>query len=173
MPVTITLDKFEILWYLRGGMSGSHLCWEVYERVVNLYSQLSDNEREFIYMMAKRDLNHWEGKNPEENPANRYKVTATDGIKKAQTFDAYKWDKFYYIDWSRRVPNEFVKEVKQVPYGKCQNVYCELREQCMRFNTYKEGDKLHDSLTSLYVCKNCDFNIKEVENKPVFKEEKQ
>ena len=190
MPATITLDKFEILWYLQGGMCGSHLRWSVYGRVVNLYPQLSDNEREFVYMMAKRDLNHWEGKKVEEiidktpyeyfmhllaryNPANRYVVKVKEGRKKAQTIEAYKWDGSYYIDWSRRIASEFIKDVKRVPYGKCQNIYCELREQCMRFNTYNDGDKIHVSLTSLYVCKDCDFVIKEVENKPVFKEEKQ
>ena len=190
MSATITLDKFEILWYLHGGMCGSHLRWDVYERVANLYSQLSDDEREFIYMIAKRDLNQWEGKNPEElihdtpykhfmhllaryNPANRYVVKLKEGRKKAQTVEAYKWDDDYYVNWQWRIDKNSIKDVKQIPYGKCQNIYCELREQCMRFNTYNEGDKIHDSLTSLHVCEKCDFNIKEVENKPVFKEENQ
>ena len=46
MSAKLTLDRFELIWYLQGAMSGSHLRWSIYEDFVNIiYPQLNDDER--------------------------------------------------------------------------------------------------------------------------------
>lgn len=33
--ITLNLDWHEVLWWMKGGIAGSHLCWNVYEDMVN------------------------------------------------------------------------------------------------------------------------------------------
>ena len=55
--ITLDLDWREVLWWMRGGMSGSHLCWGVYEDMVNrVWPQCSEQERRNIFLIMRRDL---------------------------------------------------------------------------------------------------------------------
>lgn len=175
MAATITLNWQEVLWYLQGGMSGSHLRWSIYEDMVNkIYPQLTSNERECIFAYAKRDLSwHFNGENshldetPRKmflqmlaryNPANQFQIILKKGREKRQIVDAYLWDDLYYIDWSRYCAEEYIKSVQQTPYSKCTNKMCVAKDVCLRYTTYEQGDTLMDNNRDFY-CDRCDMVI--------------
>ena len=55
--IQLTLDWREILWWMQGGMAGSHLRWSVYEDMVNkVWPQCSEQERRNIHYIMERDL---------------------------------------------------------------------------------------------------------------------
>lgn len=55
--ITLTLDWREVLWWMKGGMSGSHNCWGVYEDMVNrVWPQCSEQERRNLWYIMRRDL---------------------------------------------------------------------------------------------------------------------
>ena len=55
--VTLNLDWHEVLWWMQGGMSGSHNCWDVYEDMVNkVWPQCSEQERRNLWYIMRRDL---------------------------------------------------------------------------------------------------------------------
>ena len=159
MSATLTLDRFELLWYVEGFVGGSHLRWSGYETMVDkVYPQLNDDERECIYTYAKRDLANrmsYEFKNnttayqywcqflARYNPANQYKVALENGNEK-QTVDAYKWNNRYYTDWRRYCGGEFIKSVEQKPFKKCAYTFemCCMNKGCVRNLTYKQGDEV-------------------------------
>ena len=58
--ITLTLDWHEILWWLSGAMSGSHLRWSAYEDMVNrVWPQCTEQERRCIFLIMRRDLGYW------------------------------------------------------------------------------------------------------------------
>ena len=58
--ITLTLDWHEVLWWLQGAMSGSHLRWFAYEDMVNrVWPQCSEQERRNIFWIMRRDLGYW------------------------------------------------------------------------------------------------------------------
>ena len=58
--ITLTLDWHEVLWWLQGAMSGSHLRWGAYEDMVNrVWPQCSEQERRNIFWIMRRDLGYW------------------------------------------------------------------------------------------------------------------
>lgn len=59
--ITLTLDWREVLWWMQGGMAGSHLRWSVYEDMVNkVWPQCSEQERRNIWLIMRRDLgSYW------------------------------------------------------------------------------------------------------------------
>ena len=59
--ITLTLDWREVLWWMQGGMAGSHLRWSVYEDMVNkVLPQCSEQERRNIWFIMRRDLgSYW------------------------------------------------------------------------------------------------------------------
>ena len=55
--ITLQLDWHEVLWWMQGGMSGSHLRWNVYNDMVNrVWPQCSEQERRNIWLIMRRDL---------------------------------------------------------------------------------------------------------------------
>ena len=55
--ITLNLDWHEVLWWMQGGMSGSHLRWSVYEDMVNrVWPQCSEQERRSLWYIMRRDL---------------------------------------------------------------------------------------------------------------------
>ena len=55
--ITLTLEWREVLWWMQGGMSGSHNCWDVYKDMVNrVWPQCSEQERRNIWFIMRRDL---------------------------------------------------------------------------------------------------------------------
>jgi len=55
--ITLTLDWREVLWWMQGGMAGSHLRWSVYEDMVSkVWPQCSEQERRNIWFIMRRDL---------------------------------------------------------------------------------------------------------------------
>ena len=65
--ITLTLDWREVIWWLQGGMAGSHLRWNVYEDMVNrVWPQCTEQERRSMWLVMRRDLGlcwrkHWQG----------------------------------------------------------------------------------------------------------------
>jgi len=58
--ITLTLDWHEVLWFLQGAMSGSHLRWSAYEDMVNrVWPQCTEQERRSIFFVMRRDLGYW------------------------------------------------------------------------------------------------------------------
>lgn len=59
--ITLNLDWREVLWWMQGGMSGSHLRWSVYEDMVNkVWPQCSEQERRNLWLVMRRDLgSYW------------------------------------------------------------------------------------------------------------------
>ena len=57
--VTLNLDWREVLWWMQGGMAGSHLRWNVYEDMVNkVWPQCSEQERRNMWFVMRRDLGY-------------------------------------------------------------------------------------------------------------------
>ena len=55
--ITLNLDWREVLWWMQGGMAGSHLRWNVYEDMVNrVWPQCSEQERRNMWLIMRRDL---------------------------------------------------------------------------------------------------------------------
>ena len=55
--ITLNLDWREVLWWMQGGMAGSHLRWSVYEDMVNrVWPQCSEQERRNIHYVMERDF---------------------------------------------------------------------------------------------------------------------
>lgn len=151
----MALDKFDTLYWLEGCSIGSHLRQGCWERMIDAWKDCTEGERLFFYLYAKRDISYRYNIHTFENgtthrrfggemfdrflacynPANRYEVTASDG-KITETVQCYKWGGVYCLDSKRIVPPEYVKEVKHFDFEKCGNVFCELKEKCVRF---KEG----------------------------------
>jgi len=59
--ITLNLDWHEVLWWMQGGMAGSHLRWSVYEDMVNkVWPLCSEQERRNMWLIMRRDLgSHW------------------------------------------------------------------------------------------------------------------
>lgn len=58
--VTLNLDWREVLWWMQGGMAGSHLRWSVYEDMVNkVWPQCSEQERRNMWFVMRRDLGYY------------------------------------------------------------------------------------------------------------------
>ena len=55
--ITLNLDWREVLWWMQGGMAGSHLRWNVYEDMVNrVWPQADEQERRNMFLIMRRDL---------------------------------------------------------------------------------------------------------------------
>jgi len=58
--ITLNLDWREVLWWMQGGMTGSHLRWSVYEDMVNkVWPKCSEQERRNLWLIMRRDLGWW------------------------------------------------------------------------------------------------------------------
>lgn len=58
--IKLNLDWHEVLWWMQGGMAGSHLRWSVYEDMVNrVWPQCSEQERRNLWLIMRRDLGSW------------------------------------------------------------------------------------------------------------------
>lgn len=58
--ITLDMDWREVLWWMQGGMAGSHLRWSVYEDMVNkVWPQCSEQERRSLWFVMRRDLGSW------------------------------------------------------------------------------------------------------------------
>lgn len=55
--IDLRLDWREVLWWMQGGMAGSHLRWSVYEDMVDkVWPQCTEEERRNIFLIMRRDL---------------------------------------------------------------------------------------------------------------------
>ena len=57
---TLTLDWREVLWWMQGGMSGSHIRWSVYQDMVNrVWPQCDEQTRRNMHYVMRRDLGYY------------------------------------------------------------------------------------------------------------------
>lgn len=55
--IKLELGWREVLWWMQGGMAGSHLRWSVYEDMVNkVWPQCTEQERRNIHYIMERDF---------------------------------------------------------------------------------------------------------------------
>lgn len=55
--ITLVLDWREVIWWMQGGMSGSHIRWSVYEDMVNkVWPQCDEQTRRNMHYIMRRDL---------------------------------------------------------------------------------------------------------------------
>lgn len=175
MAATLRLDKFSLMYLIEGAVGKSHLRWDIYPMMVNdVWPQLTESEREFIFTYVKRDDSwyfcdekQYIDKTAKEyylqmlaryNPANQFIVTLKNGRKKQVADNAYYWDEKYYVGWQWYCAPENVVKVEQKPYNKCKNAQCKLKDICLRYLTFKDGDKMLDE-AGAWVCEHCDFLI--------------
>ncbi len=58
--ITLTLDWREVLWWMQGGMAGSHIRWGVYEDMVNrVWTQCDEQTRRNMHYVMRRDLGYY------------------------------------------------------------------------------------------------------------------
>lgn len=59
--INLNLEYREVLWWMQGGMAGSHIRWNVYEDMVNkVWPQCSEQERRNMFLFMRRDLgSYW------------------------------------------------------------------------------------------------------------------
>lgn len=176
MAATLRLDKFSLMYLIEGAVGKSHLRWDIYPMMVNdVWPQLTESEREFIFTYVKRDDSWYfcdEKQYVDEtakeyylqmlaryNPANQWVVTMKKGREKKQIADnAYWWNNRYYVGWQRYCAPEHIIKVERKPYNKCTNEQCVARNICLRNLTYKDGDKQFDDRCQ-WPCDHCDFLI--------------
>lgn len=57
--ITLNLDWREVLWWLQGGMAGSHLRWSVYKDMVDIvWPKCTEQERRNIFTIMRRDFGY-------------------------------------------------------------------------------------------------------------------
>lgn len=179
MGATLNLDKFELLWFCDGFVGKSHLRWDGYKIMIdNVFPQLNEAEREFIYTYAKRDFSWMFDKEKRKyvddtpaisfrqmlaryNPANQYKVKLDNG-NEVETVDAYKWGDRYYGTERRSCNPDYIVNVEHKQYRKCRNTCCDMRDKCLRYTEHKDGDEMLEG-ANLWFCKDCDLKITEIE----------
>ena len=55
--INLHLEWREVLWWMQGGMAGSHIRWSVYEDMVNkVWPQCTEQERRNIHYIMERDF---------------------------------------------------------------------------------------------------------------------
>ena len=149
--------------------------------VNDVWIQLGDTEREWLYTYAKRDFaEYFKSDIPDAkyfnqmlaryNPTNQYKVFVK-GARKASEYDkarfptlkkrkpyleCYKWDDKYYANWCCRVADDLIKEVEHLKFRTCTNDCCMNRDTCKRFVFHKKGD---DVVERNIPCKVCSLYI--------------
>ena len=179
MSATLTLSKHRLLWYLEGAARGSHLRWDIYEIFVNdVWPQLSYDEREFIYTLAKRNLSDvFSGEHADKSakerflqmlarfdPSNQFKVyfkTEPGEYDKERWptmrekhpyVQCYKWNDEYRPDWRGYAPKDIIKRVEKVRYRTCDNDHCQSRLECKRFLDHHKGDDMVDAPGCIKKC---------------------
>ena len=123
MSAKLTLNKFELLYFLEGIVGGSHLRWDGYETMVNdVFPQLNEDERAFIYTYSMRDLSsktldreseYWNRFIERYNPDNQYEITVMEN-NVSLPYRAYKHKDTYYISWNVRISEKYIIETKKL-----------------------------------------------------------
>jgi len=99
--IQLSLDWREVLWWMQGGMAGSHLRWSVYEDMVNkVWPQCTEQERRNLWLIMRRDLGSWW--RPDGWSGHSHMCDKGEGPWKAD-------DNGYAIDRSK--PNDMPKQV--------------------------------------------------------------
>ena len=68
--INLHLEWREVLWWMQGGMAGSHLRWSVYEDMVNkVWPQCTEQERRNIHYIMERDFGtYWRNSDGDWKP---------------------------------------------------------------------------------------------------------
>ena len=110
--ITLQLDWREVLWWMQGGMAGSHLRWGVYEDMVNwVWPQATEQERRNIFYIMRRDLgcywrpDNFNGYDPNLNGEGPWKP-------EEDIFDKTPWMYFRHVLARFNPDNQFAVTLK-------------------------------------------------------------
>ena len=94
--IKLELDWREVLWWMQGGMAGSHLRWSVYEDMVNrVWPQASEQERRNMFLIMRRDLgSYWR---PKEWNGHSHMTEDGEGPWREDIFDKTPWIYFRQV----------------------------------------------------------------------------
>ena len=94
--IQLSLDWHEVLWWMRGGMAGSHLRWNVYEDMVNkVWPQASEQERRNMFLIMRRDLGTcWR---PKEWNGHAHMEESGEGPWRDDIYDKYPLEMFRQV----------------------------------------------------------------------------
>ncbi len=112
--IQLSLDWREVLWWMQGGMAGSHLRWSVYEDMVNrVWPQCTEQERRNIWLIMRRDLGtywrpdgwsgfdltnaHGEGPWKADDDGYAIDITDADGCPVKAIHDTTPWKHFRQV----------------------------------------------------------------------------
>ena len=131
----IDLDRHQILYYLEGCAHGSHLRQDCWHQMINLYPKFTQEERDFLYTYAKRDIAPLFQPHHFDHPAldglrhvgaedfdqflacfdkdNHYMVTAEkDG--KSETKETYLYNGKYYTSHVFYYDSKYITKVEKI-----------------------------------------------------------
>lgn len=96
--ITLNLDWREVLWWMQGGMAGSHLRWSVYEDMVNrVWPQADEQERRNMFLIMRRDFgSYWR---PDDWKGHAHMEEKGEGVwkPKDEIFDEIPWRYFRQV----------------------------------------------------------------------------
>jgi hypothetical protein len=96
--IKLKLDWREVLWWMQGGMAGSHLRWSVYEDMVDkVWKQCTEQERRNLFVIMRRDLgSHWR---PDEWNGLQHMTCKGEGpwLPEEKIFDKTPWMYFRQV----------------------------------------------------------------------------
>ena len=126
----IDLGEDQIFYYLEGCARGSHLRQGCWHQMINLYPEMSQDIRDFLYTFAKRDIAPLFARVSSDgyrpcgaenfdqflacfNKDNRYMVTAKDG-ERTETRETYLYDGHYWTSGVMRFEDRCVTKVEKI-----------------------------------------------------------
>ena len=126
----IDLDQHQILYYLEGCAHGSHLRQSCWHQMIDLYPQFTQEERDFLYFYAKRDIapifarvspggyrpcgaEYFDQFLACFDRDNRYMVTAVDG-ERTITAETYLYNGHYWTSGIMRFEDGFITKVEKI-----------------------------------------------------------
>lgn len=111
--IKLELDWREVLWWMQGGMAGSHLRWSVYEDMVNrVWPQASEQERRNIFLIMRRDLgSYWR---PKEWNGHSHMTEDGEGPWREDIFDKTPWMYFRQVLARFDPDNQYFVTMKDV-----------------------------------------------------------
>ena len=174
----VDLDQFEMLYLLEGVSIGSHLRQHIWTRAVdNWYNEMEPSYAETVFTYSRRDISpKYEPRTigdtlhtpfgAEEfnkflacfNPANRYLVSAKCGKHKEKDVPCFLYNGTYHTKMNTWMAREYITDIKHVPFEKCCNTLCGMKDKCARFTEDSDEVEKEGRFDGVYHQKyGCDF----------------
>lgn len=118
--ITLNLNWREVLWWLQGGMAGSHLRWSVYEDMVDkVWPQCTEQERRNIHYVMERDFGtYWRNSDGDWKP-------------ESEIFDKTPFEYFRQVLARFDPDNQYAVTMKTDEWDDLYMIYDSLPEYCI------------------------------------------